>query len=94
MRYSRLIYPMIKDNEEVVMPEVPPSFLHFALQDKTWNLYSSDEKNRTEYWECEDGEFSLEEVLIISGQSCINCSPKTVMGPNDPKYVIDVNVLP
>lgn len=66
MRYSALVTPQMFPGGEVSRPPIPKGFLELAFHSRTWNLFSQNPLDRTEYWTNENGEYTLEEAEALS----------------------------
>ncbi len=64
MNYSTLVYPLTPEGEGYTRPELPSTFLNFFASSPTWNPYSTNEIDRTEYWEDTEGTLALDEVQL------------------------------
>lgn len=60
--YSPLVWPQVQKDCAYCRPILPPTFVRQAFFSPTWDVYSSDPKDRTEYWEDSDGTMTLQDV--------------------------------
>jgi len=64
--YSALIYPETPDGGTYTMPEVPVTFVKPFTMSVSWNPYSTNPLDRTEYWEDTEGTLTLEQAQAAS----------------------------
>ncbi len=62
MKYSTLVYPQAEEGQPYSRPVAPETFIRLFENSPTWNPYSANPLDRTEYWEDSDGVLELHEV--------------------------------
>ncbi len=60
--YSKLVYPETAAGEGYTRPAVPETFTALHAAAPSWNPYSANEADRTEYWEDSAGAMTLADV--------------------------------
>lgn len=60
--YSGLIYTQPLEGEGYQTPQLPATFGNFLVSSVSWNPYSTNPLDRTEYWEDTEGTLTLEQA--------------------------------
>lgn len=63
--YSALVYPLTPEGQGYSRPELPSTFVSQYGISPTWNPYSANVADRTEYWADTAGTLTVEEVEIL-----------------------------
>lgn len=64
-KYSAFVFPQVKTRGgSVISPQYPETFGQMVGASLNWDLYSSNPKDRTQYWEDTNGTLSYNDVLI------------------------------
>lgn len=78
--YTGLVYDLVSEGQPYTRPEIPSSFVSLYGVPTTWNPYSTDAANRTEYWEDVSGVLTLDQVqLAIYGLTAIKQQQITLL---------------
>ena len=64
--YSALIYPETPEGAGYTRPELPTTFGNLLTSTVSWNPYSTNPLDRTEYWEDTEGTLTLEQAQAAS----------------------------
>lgn len=62
--YSALIYPQVPQDTSYTRPLTPSTFTELYAVSESWDPYSLDSADRTEYWEDSAGTLTLDEVQL------------------------------
>jgi len=63
--YSPLVYPLTPEGEGYSEPTLPSTFVSLYATTPTWNPYSTNAADRTQYWVDTAGTLTLEEVEVL-----------------------------
>ena len=63
--YSTLIYPETT-NGAYTRPDLPNGYISFAFSSSSWNPYSTNAADRTEFWTNDSGEYTLEQATAMA----------------------------
>jgi hypothetical protein len=63
--YSALVYPLTQPGQPYSRPDTPPTFGNLYGVSPTWNPYSANDVDRTEYWEDTAGTLTESQVILM-----------------------------
>jgi len=64
--YSPLVYPILNEGGSYTRPDLPETFVSLAFETASWDLASSNDLDRTEYWLDTAGTLTLEQAQLLS----------------------------
>ena len=93
MKYSPLVYAQATEGQPYTRPAIPGTFINLFASTPTWDPYSANAVDRTEYWEDTAGTLDLDQVqLAIYGLEGIRDQQIAILTQN---YLatVDQNVV-
>jgi len=64
--YSTLVYPILNEGGSYTRPDLPSTFVSFGFTTYSWDLTSSNELDRVEYWIDNAGTLTLDQAIALS----------------------------
>lgn len=64
--YSPLVYPILNEGGSYTRPDLPETFISLAFETQSWDLASSNDLDRTEYWLDTAGALTLGQACLLS----------------------------